>query len=233
MIDQIPLPIVLDTPTVRSILQCRCNQILLPVKFPVHILKHQDQLVGASPDITLDDEDFDPLWCWFEFRESDSVERLISVPFPYLVGDYLFVRETWNYAYSDTSTLPSNYLFPKYQYRASDLDPEYNMRSIPKSLKMRWKAATCMPFDAARLFLHVSSIHACRFQSLDTPEFLQKQGYPSLTFEEFSSKVWDRKFDRTSREYLGSQSNPYVWRIQFTLCDYATSDELVVNKNIY
>jgi len=93
---------------------------------------------------------------------------------PYLPGEILYVRETWNYGYCDNtdfegrinepffeelplSSRMGTYLMPRYFYRTEDLDG---------IVGMKWHPSIHMPKEAARIFLRVTDVQVERLQNI-------------------------------------------------------------------
>ena len=144
-------PILFNTEMVRAILDGRKTVTRRVVRFP-------DGMTGRLSSSGMRDHLFYPC----------GIKRP-----PYHPGDILYVRETWNYGYCDTTDfeyrynetffeeLPpgekDTYLMPRYFYRTEDLGG---------IVGMKWRPSIHMPKEAARLFLRVTEVRAERLQEI-------------------------------------------------------------------
>lgn len=120
-----------------------------------------------------------------------------KVKLPYRPGDILYVRETWNYGYCDTTdfecrcnetffeelepgSMKGSFLFPRYFYRTEDLDG---------IVGMKWRPSIHMPREAARIFLRVTDIKVQRVQDI-TDEEAQKEGVKGWMVA--TDRDWDK-----------------------------------------
>lgn len=149
----------------------------------------------------------------------------------YTPGDILYVRETWNYGYCDTTdfefrynetffeelkpgSYKDSYLMPRYFYRTDDLDG---------IVGIKWRPSIFMPRDAARIFLRVTDVRVERLQDI-THSGIEKEGIvtkehpgspdrvnPFFTFK----SLWDSTIKHKDAALYGWDANPYVWVIEF------------------
>ena len=154
---------------------------------------------------------------------------------PYCTDDILYVRETWNYGFCDTTdfefqvnetffeeltpgTQKDSFLFPRYFYRTEDLDG---------IVGMKWRPS--IPHEAARIFLRVMDVRVERLQEITITE-LQDEGilpdgyisrYSVCTTHAFDKfkELWDRTIKSVDRALYGWEANPYVWVISFERCE--------------
>lgn len=128
----------------------------------------------------------------------------------YEVGDYLYVRETWN-------EWTGGYLYKAW--------PE-GIHQPGKSPEMGWRPSIHMPKEAARVFLKVTDIRAERLQELSVNE-LREEGidcsgflgeHPTMTAKELFSKfeeLWDSTISQKDLDKYSWHVNPWVWVIEF------------------
>lgn len=84
---------------------------------------------------------------------------------PYKIGDYLYVRETWNTSCANCEMdCPSICLAPRYRYKADLMEETQN----------RWRPSIHMPKEAARLFLWVTDVRVERLQAMTLDDFLSE-----------------------------------------------------------
>ena len=150
-------------------------------------------------------------FCYLEvYDEWESEVRRIG--YPYKLGDYLYVLETWN-------QLP---FFKEYIYKADD--PVI----LPKdSVKIKWRPSIHMPKEAARIFLRVTDVKVERLRDI-TEEGAKAEGanfhngknvgveekMRRTAIERFA-EIWDSAITPKDRDKYGWDANPYVWKIEF------------------
>lgn len=112
---------------------------------------------------------------------------------PYIVGDILWVRETWRKRNG------------QYEYRADDECPEGWRNMVP------WKPSIHMPREAARIFLRVTDVEVKRLRDFgDMP--VECEG--CVNFIQFLT-LWNRTIKPADRAAYGWEANPWVWAIKF------------------
>lgn len=148
---------------------------------------------------------------------------------PICPGDILYVRETW-------CALPVNEAghmrgHSIYYYKADgDLRPE--------GWRGKWKPSIHMPKEAARIWLKVTDVRVERLQEITEDgakaEGINKEwamswwaptyydpdsgGYPEYR-DTFAFEVWNEIIKKSDLERYGWYANPWVWVIEFGLCD--------------
>lgn len=123
------------------------------------------------------------------------LERLCRPP--YLLGDLLYVRETW--------CQPAAHTF------------WYKADSTVQNIK--WRPSIHMPREAARILLRVTDVRVERLQDI-TDEQAEKEGcndYTSTALGFFD--VWDSTIKPKDRDLYGWAANPWVWVIEFERCE--------------
>ena len=132
---------------------------------------------------------------------------------PYEAGDYLYVRETWNWYPIENDTKKS------YIYRAdfSDKQAEHGI----------WKPSIHMPKEAARIFLKVTDVRVERLQDI---EDFKKEGLIDICehcdtptefcdccggLEEDFIDLWDSTIKKADLDKYGWDASPWVWVIEF------------------
>lgn len=151
---------------------------------------------------------------------------------PCRADDILWVRETWNYGYAESSDReyindtwfePSNkktegsYLraLSRYWYKADD-------EKAMAELGGFWRPSIHMPREAARLFLRVREVRVERLREMTADDSLSEgvklhlgsimDGDPVLRpFAE----VWDSTIKKADMPTYGWDANPWVWVIRF------------------
>ena len=174
-------------------------------------------------------------------------DRRIYTP-PYLLGDILYVRETWStklsnecyaqpchtgrcpYESCESATGPC---FPEeYIYKATDNLPSYGGK---------WHPSIHMPAEAARIFLRVTDLRVERLQEI-TDEGAEHEGicgyYVGMGESAYSrysnwneaknhlydfprgafADLWTHTLKPTDIGKYGWAANPWVWVISFKRC---------------
>lgn len=175
-------------------------------------------------------------------------DRRIYTP-PYLLGDILYVRETWStklsnecyaqpchtgrcpYESCESATGPC---FPEeYIYKATDNLPSYGGK---------WHPSIHMPAEAARIFLRVTDLRVERLQEI-TDEGAEHEGicgyYVGMGESAYSrysnwneaknhlydfprgafADLWTHTLKPTDIGKYGWAANPWVWVISFKRCE--------------
>lgn len=131
--------------------------------------------------------------------------RRIDKPFkiPYVVGDRLWVRETWTPTDGDNECL----------FRATIKDDtDYSPEEIAN---IRWKPSTHMPRWASRITLVVTAVRKERLQDITCADAIAegvkinhdcatpdpRVGFRDIWFTLYGPSAWD--------------ANPMVWRVVF------------------
>lgn len=143
----------------------------------------------------------------------------------YQPGDILYVRETWKNA-------PNGY----YYYEDWQRD---DIADVTK-----WKPSIHMPKEAARIWLKVTNVRVERLQDI-TPKNAENEGVGNLFYEDigYSEKnygtevdpeygiakeqfswLWDSTIKKSDLDRYGWEANPYVWVIEFEVCDKPESE---------
>ena len=236
-------PILFKTEMVRAILDGRksCTR---------RIVKPQ-QLVGLLPDKCKNGvpEEFlkEKKFMFKPYCDMTDVE-LISTAYkpPYQPGDILYVRETWNYFYALDGNNQIIEETGRYYYRATDSFPyeEYVDASGKRHSNAPWRPSIHMPKEAARIWLKVTNVRVERLQDI-TPKDAENEGVGNLFYEDigYSEKnygtevdpeygiakeqfswLWDSTIKKSDLDRYGWEANPYVWVIEFEVCDKPESE---------
>lgn len=132
----------------------------------------------------------------------------------YQPGDILYVRETWKNA-------PNGY----YYYE------DWQRNDIADVTK--WKPSIHMPKEAARIWLEVTNVRVERLQDITIKNAL-KEGvdkYIRLNGELDENSIitsfigiWNSTVKKSDLDFYGWDANPYVWVIEFEVCDKPESE---------
>ena len=153
-------------------------------------------------------------------------------------GDILYVRETWNYGYIETSDIPGSneswfesvrpdgeygeYIkaLSRYFYKA-DVD------APGKEVYMIWRPSIHMPKKAARIWLKVTDVRVERLQDINDKES-EKEGFPlekEIHYTEEGcptndfAELWDSTIKKKDLDRYGWENNPWVWVVEFDRCE--------------
>ncbi len=135
-----------------------------------------------------------------------------TIKAPYMLGDILYVRETWGIS-NPLGDFARNNRTAEYVYKAGYSKGERipMAREQEKNLGV-WKPSIHMPKVAARIFLKVTSARVERLQDI-TEEGIRAEGiteeWPPHAMDKFQ-ELWDS----TTKEYKW-RLNPWVWVIEF------------------
>lgn len=150
---------------------------------------------------------------------------------PFLAGDILWVRETWNFLpcitcmERDCSLTPEVYEDAEsitegcFLYKA--LDGESPVFGNGHS----WRRSIHMPKQAARIFLKVTKVSCqnlqditdtdARAEGLGDPDVIYTNGALSCMFAD----IWDSTMPKSRLARDGWAANPVVWVIRFRVCE--------------
>ena len=175
---------------------------------------------------------------WQETQMCANGLRVLTPPFK--VGDVLYVRETWGH----TADLPD--ISEEATVYAADFS-DRELAHL-KDKHFRWRPSIHMPKELARLYLRVTEMRADRLLNVDTadliregikPEPLKAHGcectwkydgcrdepcanrdvYEFLTYAYPFSALWDSTVPKADLDTYGWEANPWVWVIEFEVCE--------------
>ena len=132
---------------------------------------------------------------------------------PYQPGDILYVRETWCSAYGGE----------KYFYLADKLTNREE-RSLLNYDDVKWHPSIHMPKGAARIWLKVIDVRIERLQDI-TETQAQAEGCNSgllagpCTARGQFEKLWNPTIKKSDTDRYGWSVNPWVWVIEFEMCE--------------
>lgn len=206
-------PILFNTETVRAILDGRksCTRRLVKTRRKdacgFYVTKKAD---GTFSGI-------------YEYDENESMFDNPLMP-PYQPGDILYVRETvWqkvgHYLDVDGETKPSWY--NEFRYVATDEKPETGW-----NYSWAKRPSIHMSKEAARIWLKVTNVRVERLQEI-TAEQIGREGveveYPHVLNGEEKryafSTLWNSTVKKSDIDRYGWDANPWVWVIEFEMCE--------------
>ena len=186
-------------------------------------------------------------WSFSPYNESRYEEHRAANDWKYWTppchtDDVLWVRETWNRGYIDSSDaeLSNEHWFEEYHKRdGSYLDgisgyvyradftraEEYELGTLDEDnapRPMPWRPSIHMPREAARIFLRVTDVCVERLQEVCNID-MESEGISvclplNLQKKQFGA-LWDSTIKPVDRERYGWAANPWVWVIEFERCE--------------
>ncbi len=153
---------------------------------------------------------------------------------PYLIGDILYVRETWSTHYTAESDAELEYC-----YKADGID--LKAECLPGE-NNRWYPSIHMPKEAARIFLRVTDVKIERLQDITTDQAIKEGAWTTGNACPFSIKhalhetarthaiaafayLWDPLIKKSELSIYGWDANPYVWVYYFEVISKAEAME--------
>ena len=184
------------------------------------------------------DFDTDGTICGCHDKDGDWYE--IEDFSPYQIDDILYVRETWNRGYFETSDAEgdTSQWFEEYHQRdggfcdatshyiyRADFTPkeevEYGVEVKDGVYKMPWKPSIHMPKEAARIWLKVTNVRVERLQDMKTDDYL-REGFTANDapdwwniIEQKFRKTWNSTIKKQDLDKYGWDANPYTWVYEF------------------
>lgn len=154
---------------------------------------------------------------------------------PYRSGDILYVRETW-------AEWTGGYIYRAWPY------PFPQPGCYPTTV---WRPSIHMPKEAARIWLKVTGVKVERLKDMKAEDLRKEIGKPFLLPEECESqfdkfgaiyyyqevrtefsKLWDTVIKKRDVAKYGWMANPWVWVIEFELCEKPESEGWYGNKKL-
>ena len=207
-------PILFNTEMVKAIMENR----------KMHTRRLVKGLPLAEPWFTV--YDGKPMMC-DENGEWYPAERFSTVQ----PGDILWVRETWNYGYIESSDAEGSHeswfeelrkpatgylgALSRYFYLADKADEQ-----IMDEIGGKWRPSIHMPKEAARLFLWVVRVRCERLQDM-TPEDCANDGgfdleaIKTVGIAPLFGTLWDSTVKKKYLQRCGWKANPWVWVYEF------------------
>lgn len=236
-------PILFNTDMVRAILDGRKNCTRRIVKPQQLVGLLPDKCKNGMPENFLKEKKsmFKP-YC--DMADAELISSAYKAP--YQPGDILYVRETvWQkigcYLDVDGETKPSWY--NEFRYVASDEQPETGWNYV-------WakRPSIFMPKEAARIWLKVTDVRVERLQEVtekqacmegtdpwDEACYENNGWHPTLSDPDSGGdpnmidgfhKLWDSTIKKSDLDRYGWGANPWVWVIEFEVCDKPESEEI-------
>lgn len=226
-------PILFNTDMVKAILDGKKTMTRRVVRLPAGISPYR-----VEPASEYYDDLSEWVFIYGQQIKGGLADCFYRASVPYKLGDILYVRETWNYGYIETSDAeysheawleemePSErgchiYLdtFARFFYRADEDDAE-----IMEQIRGIWRPSIHMPKAAARLFLRVTDVRAVRLQDMTAADAYRegiRYAGESTQFEALKrfKALWDSTVKKSDIDRFGWEANPWVWVIEFERCE--------------
>lgn len=205
------LPILFNTEMVRAILNGRktvTRRIIKPQPQKDQSYKIGVCIYGNKKDVGKT-----------VFGTNKQGGRMLYVRPPYLVGDILYVRETWCNANKEGME-PDYYYFAD-TFICEDYDSD----------EWTWRPSIHMPKEAARIWLKITGIRVERLQDIDDDgakaEGSNWKNGKNVGWEEKMQRtaverfaeIWDKTIKKPDQDTYGWVANPWVWVIEFERCE--------------
>lgn len=151
----------------------------------------------------------------FGFGTREWGGRILYARPPALIGDILYVRETWSEIKNSDGS------HKKYVYKATDIFPFGEKGYI---CKFCWHPSIHMPKEATRIWLKVTDVKPERLQNMWASD-VSKEGLlftKPHTAEEMLKKferLWNSTIKKSDIALYGWDANPWVWVIEFERCE--------------
>lgn len=190
-------PILFNTDMVRAILERRKTVTRRPIK---------PQPAGELRRMGEDS-------CYPGYFAAAGEDRVYRPP--YMVGDVLYVRETW-------STSDGSYLYRAWP--GEGMEPE-NQDWAMREMGLKWRPSIHMPREAARIFLRVTDVRVERLQEITSQQIDAEgcceyacdatTGKPAPSGPSWFRIMWDKTIKPVYLSSYGWEANPWVWVIAF------------------
>lgn len=209
---------------------CMGMNRILPILFKFDMVRAiLDDRKGATRRIVKGFIPDDAIWGYTAFTPKGYIscrgtfadgygEKFFKLPCE--PGDILYVRETFDYLEGWKIGDPG--IDGKYFYRADG-----DLR--PVSWRGKWHPSLHMPKDAARIFLKVNDVRVERLDDMTVNDAIAEginmdglvtnQGIIEYRVWNRWNELWDSTIPKKDMDKYGSEANPWVWVIEFGLCD--------------
>lgn len=218
---KIAKPVLFNTEMVQAILEGRKTVTRRVLKLPGYIKQNENGLYTLFAEGTC-----------YENQNMEQVKEYINPPFK--KGDYLYVRETWQYLYELDGNEQIIEGTDRYYYKATDTIP-YDTYVDSMGIThetVPWKPSIHMPKEAARLFLKVTDVRVERLQDMEEEDAIKEGIHPKMcpncsgldcdlcseseytVMDEFMY-LWNSTIKKAGLDKYGWDANPWVWVIEF------------------
>lgn len=226
------LPMLFNTDMVRAILDGRKTATRRAVRYrysntemQMHTDRYGTRLIEIQKDVEGETHGRLP-----DGRTWHELLPYIEKGPPCRKGDILYVRETWNHGYIETSDSPGNF---EAWFEPLDPDGEHDTyikalssyfykadKGMPwTDIRMVWRPSIHMPRGAARIWLNVTDVRVERLQEI-TIDGCEKEGcWCGHNGDMFAfMALWDSTIKKSESGIYGWDADPWVWVIEFERC---------------
>ena len=219
------LPILFNTDMVQAILDGRKTSTRRVIKF------HENRFTGKIPKA-------DKLKVYKNTIRADKISFHEEPNYAFDVkplckpGDILYVRETWQRAFSLDENENIIEGTEHYYYASGPETPPFDYwldsETGEHKDRMPWRPSIHMPKAAARIWLKVTDVRVERLQDIDGQEVLKeginshvhpKADYFNMNQREAFEELWNFILKKADQDSYGWDANPWVWVIEFERCD--------------
>lgn len=188
-------PIFFNRSMVQAVLSGNKTVTRQLVKIPSYIIEEED----GKYTLLEDDGAFSAEWTIGELICNGYLKK------PFLIGDILYVRETF---YQDDTCI---------LYKASNYENASGFRDMNGvDKKIKWKPSIHMPKVAARIWLKVTNVCVEQLQDI-TEEQAINEGFKGVRCDR--SRYMCTWNDCCKEDWQKWESNPWVWVIEFEQCE--------------
>jgi len=146
-----------------------------------------------------------------EADEKTVTRRIVTGKCPYLVGDLIYVKETYAFARGWDAYPPRDVTHGATVWRGAQDDP-----TRENWVRGRWRSSRFMPRHLARIWLELLDIRAEHIQDIPVTdvalEGIRCLGHTTVTPLEAFRLLWDEINPQPERCFAG---NPGVFRYEF------------------
>ena len=237
---KIAKPVLFNTEMVQAILEGRKTVTRRCVKYKysntemkMHTDKYGTRLIEIQKNVEGETHGRYP-----DGRTWQKLLPYIEKNPPFKKGDYLYVRETWQYLYELDGNEQIIEGTDRYYYKATDTIP-YDTYVDSMGIThetVPWKPSIHMPKEAARLFLKVTDVRVERLQDMEEEDAIKEGIHPKMcpncsgldcdlcseseytVMDEFMY-LWNSTIKKAGLDKYGWDANPWVWVIEFERVD--------------
>lgn len=213
-------PILFNTEMVRAILDGRKTQTRRVIKLKysnTHLEmktdKYGTELVEIQNDI--EGETYGKNSNGTTWR---NLRAYVPANPKYKIGDILYVQETWGNYGEDYPDGNAFYYLYKADFPKGATGYWHELEQINWCDFPIWRSPKCMPKEAARIFLKVTSVRAERLQDIDDngckAEGVVYDKDDNPTGLDFS-EIWNSTIKKKELDTYGWDANPWVWVYKF------------------
>ncbi|WP_027636553.1 hypothetical protein [Clostridium butyricum] len=141
-----------------------------------------------------------------------------TIKAPYMLGDILYVRETWKQYEKRVGRGNQCHLEKFYGYKTDESNP----KNPSEFYDGNWKPSIHMPKVAARIFLRVKDVKVEKLQDITEDGSIREGAEDNggtRTPKNFFVDIWNRTVNKKDMDKYSWNANPYVWVIEFERCD--------------